>query len=105
MHAPGHESQCRNHTKDACVKTDITIDAMPAGDGSLYQAAAASLWEVHRRGIVHNDLHESNFLVIEGGQAPARVVVLDFSCALFTRDEALISSEQQELSQLFSRLG
>lgn len=105
MLVPGLESQCRRHTKNARVITTINVGAMPAGDGGLYQAAAASLCEVHRRGIVHNDIHASNFLVIDGGQAPARVVILDFACALFTRDEALAKSEMQKLWQLFSRLG
>ena len=65
------------------------------------------LQELHQHGVVHGDLHGSNFMVSAHFAQPghSKLMLLDFKGASLTLDEAEQQKEMNILKEMFQELG
>lgn len=57
---------------------------------AVYQRIAEVLHEVHQAGVVHRDLKPSN-VMLEEGEPPGRVVLIDFGFAIMTSEDDVLT--------------
>lgn len=87
---------------------ETLLEASPAEDVALEQAALAALERVHARGVLHNDVRPQNFLRAGRG----RVVLTDFAFSELSGSESDLQEERAKIRgflsfqrELLSRLG
>ena len=71
-----------------------------AGDSELFSDAKAILQRIHAKGVIHGDLRERNFVVMEQGSKRS-IWLLDFSHCHFSSATNDQESELFELDDLF----